>query len=87
MQADLDILKMILDKFPQRASLIDTFYKRDEKFREICEDYYLCQEAINKIVVSDTRKRKILKDYKRALKDLEMEMLVYLNSGLTINDN
>ena len=85
MRTNLAILKTILDKFPERANVIDKFYKRDENFREICEDYFLCKQVINKIIITDTQKRKIIKDYKYALK--ELELLVYMNSNLTVNDN
>lgn len=87
MQADFDILKIILDKFPERAKQIDTVYQRDEKFREICEDYYLCKEAIDKIIISNAQKKKVLNEYKYALKELELELLLYLNSETTKNDN
>jgi diketogulonate reductase-like aldo/keto reductase len=54
----------------------------------VCEDFCLCKEAINKIIISDARKKKVLKEYKHALKELELEMLdVYECRNLTVNDN
>jgi len=86
MQSDQNVLNTVIGKFPEKVNTLTKLFDRDENFREICEDYYLCKEAINKIIITDTRKRKILKEYKHALEELEMEMLVYMNSGVTIHN-
>ena len=85
MQTDLEILKTILDNFPEGANVIDKFCNRDENFREICEDYVLCKNSIKKIIIANTRKGRILKEYKDALIDLEIEMLEYLNTASILN--
>lgn len=87
MHTDSNILGAVINKFPENAKTLALLFQKDENFREICEDFYLCNEAINKIIITDVRKRKILKDYKHALKELELEMLVYLNAENTINEN
>ena len=79
MQVDPVILSSVINKFPDKANTLTKLFKKDENFREICEDYYLCVEAINKIIITNSQKKKILKEYKNALKELELEMLMYLN--------
>ena len=86
MHTDSNALSAVITKFPGKARTLEILFQKDEDFREICEDFYLCKEAINKIIITDTRKRKILKEYKHALEELEMEMLVYMNSGVTIHN-
>jgi DNA modification methylase len=87
MHTDSNVLNIVIDKFPGKAKTLAVLFQKDENFREICEDFCLCKEAINKIIITDARKRKILKDYKHALKELELEMLDYINANLTVNDN
>ena len=56
-------------------------YRKDENFREICEDYVLCLESIDKIIVTNKSNNRILEEYKKALNELEIEMLDYLQSA------
>ena len=87
MQAEQDILKILISKFPEQANHVTKLFHKNENFREACEDYFLCVEAINKIIITNNRKRKILKDYKSTLKELEIELLMYLNSEITTHEN
>ena len=86
MQVDPDILNEVIKKFPERVTVLTKLFHQDENFREVCEDYFLCNEAIKKIIITSTQKKEILKDYQTALQDLEWEILRYLNSETTIND-
>ena len=83
MHTDLNVLSAVINKFPGKAKALALLFQKDENFREICEDFFLCREAINKIIITDIRKRKILKEYKHAIKELELEMLMYLTSDAT----
>ena len=82
MQADKDILGMVVNRFPEYADSLTMLFYKDENFKEVCEDYFLCKEAMNKIIITNTRKRKILKEYKTTLGDLEVEMLMYLDAEI-----
>ena len=87
MHTDSNVLSAVKNKFPGKAKTLEILFQKDEDFREICEDFYLCKKAINKIIITDARKNKVLKDYKDALKELELEMLAYMNDNITENDN
>ena len=80
MKSDQDILNTIRDRFPEMDDSLNILFLKDENFREICEDYVLCLSSIGKIIITN-KKNKILKEYKNALSELELEMLEYLNSA------
>jgi len=80
-KSDLHILKTIQAKFPQTVYVMTHLYRKDENFREICEDYVLCLESIDKIIVTNKSNNRILEEYKKALNELEIEMLDYLQSA------
>lgn len=85
MKDESAILNTVIEKFPQKANTLGILFQRDENFREVCEHYHLCKEAINKMIITNNQKRKILKDYKSTLKELELEMLTYLDKEITTN--
>lgn len=87
MHTDSNVLSAVINKFPEKARTLALLFQKHENFREVCEDYYLCKEAIDKIIISNAQKKKVLNEYKNALKELELELLLYLNSETTINDN
>jgi hypothetical protein len=87
MQSEKDILNMVIDKFPEQANRLTMLFHKNEDFREVCEDYFLCKEAMNKIIITNNRRRKILKDYKTTLKQLEIELLIYLDSEIPTREN
>lgn len=61
--------------------VLNHLYRKDENFKEVCEDYVLCIESIDKIIITSKRNERILEEYKNALNELEMEMLEYLQSA------
>jgi hypothetical protein len=87
MHTDSNVLSAVINKFPEKAKILALLFQKHEYFREVCEDYYLCKEAIDKIIISNAQKKKVLNEYKNALKELELELLLYLNSETTKNDN
>lgn len=40
---------IILNQFPGHCDRINSLYGTDESFRELCEDYILCQETLKKV--------------------------------------
>ena len=78
-----ETLLTIQEKYPNWAKDIISLFQNDEYFREVCEDYALCLHAMNKII--DTRKThaRVLKEYKEALSELELEMLTYIHAKFT----
>lgn len=81
MKSNQDILNIIHDRFPEMDDSLNMLFLKDENFHEICEDYVLCLSSMSKIIITNKKNDKILKEYKNALKELELEMLEYLNSA------
>jgi hypothetical protein len=77
MQKELDnILETITSAFPQHRNDIIALYSESQSFIEICEDYVLCLETIQKLE-SDNRlnKGQKINDLKSAIIYLEEELL------------
>ena len=66
MQSDLDILNTICNKFPEMDETLTILFQKDENFREVCEDYVLCLSSIGKIIITNKKNDKILKEFKNA---------------------
>jgi hypothetical protein len=73
-----------MGKFPGLAVQIKKLYKGCEEFREICEDYVLCLNAIKKIESTNPAKREeFLNEFGEALEALEDELLSELKKDYT----
>lgn len=77
--SDNTTLEMVVEKFPDRSRDITRLFCRSESFREVCEDYALCQNTIRKIFITDALRQENLNDYKNALKELEKELFSILD--------
>ena len=77
MQQELDnILETITSAFPQHRKNIITLYNESQSFLEVCEDYVLCLEAIQKLESDNNlKKSQKINDLKSAKIDLEEELL------------
>ena len=78
-----EIIQAIEEKLPDRAKDIISLFRRDETFREVCEDYVLCLHSMNKIINTRKIHSRVLKEYKEALAELELEMLTYISADTT----
>jgi hypothetical protein len=82
-----EVLRIVMEKFPDLADQIEQLFSPCEGFQEICEDYVLCQNAVQKIESGDPAKKgEYLKEYEDALADLEEELLAELKKSRT-SDN
>ena len=74
------ILDSIASEFPhQRRKITELFYE-SSNFTEICEDYVLCLEYINKLeLIKDSTKEKVIYDLKLVLAELKVELLTRLS--------
>jgi hypothetical protein len=78
------VLQIIMKKFPDLADQIEQLFLPCEGFRETCEDYVLCQNAIQKIESGDPAKKgEYLKEYEDALAELEEELLTMVKNDKT----
>ena len=77
MQQELDnILETITSAFPQHSNNIIALYNESQSFIEVCEDYVLCLEAIQKLESDNNlKKSQKINDLKSAKIDLEEELL------------
>jgi len=78
-QSEQSIPYIMLEKFPEMADLLLKMYREDEDFKEICEDYVLCLNSMGKIIVTNKMGKRIIREYRKALNELEIEVLEYLN--------
>ena len=75
------VLKIIMEKFPDLAGQIEQFFLPCEEFQEICEDYVLCLNAVQKMESGDPLKKvEYLKEYQEALAELEEELLTMVKN-------
>ena len=75
------VLHAVVQKFPDLSQEIIRMFVENESFREICEDYVICLNAVLKMTDGDNRKDKYLADYKTALGELETEVLSILKNA------
>jgi uncharacterized protein YdcH (DUF465 family) len=77
MQQELDnILETITSAFPQHRNTIIALYNESQSFLEVCEDYVLCLESIQKLETDNKlNKGQKINDLKSAKIDLEEELL------------
>jgi hypothetical protein len=76
-----EVLQIIRERFPDLAEQIESLFSGCEGFQEICEDYVLCQNAVQKIESGDPLKKgEYLKEYEKALAELEEELLTMVKN-------
>jgi len=77
MQQELDnTLETITSAFPHYRNNIIALYNESQSFIEVCEDYVLCLEAIQKLESDNNlNKGQKINDLKSAKIDLEEELL------------
>lgn len=75
-----------MERFPDQADQIEKLFSGCEGFREICEDYVICLNAIRKIESTNpVKKQEFLKDFEDALNGLEEELLLELKNDKSSN--
>jgi len=83
MQTDQDVLNTVINRFPEKANSMTKLFYKNENFKEVCEDYVLCLHSMTKIIVTNKIHSRIIKEYRAALNELEMELLTYINTTTT----
>ena len=67
-------LFFIIDKFPEHIEQITELYKSDPHFKDLCSDYLLCLNMLNKYRNESIDHHDIIKEYENVQMDLEKEM-------------
>jgi hypothetical protein len=72
-----DLKNVLTVYFPDISDRLSTLLK-DENFRELAEDYLFCAYEVKQL--SPSKNEKLIKEYQETLKELEEELLSYLNT-------
>lgn len=70
----------VIQRFPNQTQEIIRLFVEDDGFRETCEDYVICLNALKKMGKSPAQKNHMLEDYQSAFRELEGELLQHLHS-------
>lgn len=68
-------LELVSRQFPHLRDKVACLYDRDDVFRELCEDYSVCAEALERQPASEGLRR----EYAALRLRLETELLEYLD--------
>ena len=67
-------LQLVSEQFPHLRERVTCLFEREEIFRELCEDYETCADALDRQPASDGLRR----EYSALRLRLETELLRYL---------
>ena len=70
-------LQRVSDQFPHLRERVACLFERDEIFRELCDDYEVCAEALARQESNEDLKR----EYAALRLRLETELLGYLHEA------
>lgn len=73
MQSEDKVLNWIKEKFPNQNENIDHLFKNDAHFYELCLDYHLCMQNLQRFG-ENTEDGFWIHEYKELYKDLENEL-------------
>lgn len=68
-------LELVSRQFPHLQDRVACLYDRDDVFRELCEDYSICAEALERQPASEGLRH----EYAALRLRLETELLEYMN--------
>ena len=72
-------LTRVLDLFPEKSVAVRERFLRDESFRELCEDYALARDSLDRFeALPDADRRPEVPDYRTVISELEKEIAVML---------
>jgi hypothetical protein len=69
----------VVARFPDRELEIHRLYARDERFREICEDYEDASKALRHWEAAGSSGEAKAEDYRQIVAELEAEALAFLD--------
>ena len=75
-------LLYVFKRFPSRKDAICRFFRENEEFQTICDDYWRCLEAIKRWDQSQSEEAPARsREYADLLQELEMEILRILDEA------
>jgi hypothetical protein len=67
-------LETVKERWPEFKDHILSLYYTDNKFRAICEDYYLCIRHLDKFRKEFSEKLQTIEEYEKMRDELEVEL-------------
>ncbi len=71
-------LQVVTEHFPLLAGQVRSRFEHDELFRELCQDYETCLQALQRLGLDETERKPLRKEYAALRLRLETELLGYL---------
>ena len=72
-------LRVVTSRLPHVQELATCLFERDEEFRELCEEYQACREAMARIDPTSVSAQGVRQEYAGLLLRLEGELLRYVD--------
>jgi hypothetical protein len=70
-------LQLVSEQFPHLRERVACLFERDEIFRELCEDYETCAQALSQ----QERNEDLRREYSALRLRLETELLAYMQEA------
>ena len=80
MQSEKNVLSLVKEKFPGKNNIIDNLFKNDEDFYELCLDFHLCVQNMQRFA-ENTEDDFWVQEYKDLRKDLETELTWFISES------
>jgi hypothetical protein len=74
-------IDLLVSRLPRHELAVRRLYVRDPEFRAVCDDYGEVQRALEYWQASDQAVPGRVAEYRRMLKELEAEVLTFLNAS------
>jgi hypothetical protein len=72
-------LERVIERFPNRKSLIEREYARSESFHSLCDDWLVCSDALQRwCSVEGSLAQSRRDEYRTLMAELEREMIDWL---------
>ena len=78
MKSESDELHLVKQKFPGQHENIDNLFKHNEHFYELCLDYFLCRQNLEKFIENEDLRKAWIQEYEHLRNDLEKELAHFL---------
>jgi hypothetical protein len=76
------VCRHVEERFPDRRAEISSLYPRDAVFRDLCRDYGVCAEMLERVTgLPPETRTQWAGQFGELLAELEVEVVEYLNSS------
>ena len=78
MKSESDPLHLVKEKFPGQDENIEYLFRSSEHFHELCLDYFLCRQNLEKFIEDEDERTIWKQEYEHLRYDLENELAHFL---------